>query len=54
MFLIHHYLKTKSFDEILGWSIYEKQFATASMLIDEEEKEQIIKATIKVLGGKYE
>lgn len=54
LYLIHHYLKTKSFDEILNWSIFERQFAKASMLVELEEKREIIKAIITLLGGKYE
>lgn len=54
MFLIHYWLKTKSFDEILNWSHFEKQFAFASMLLNLEKENYYVKNLVTLLGGKYE
>ena len=41
LFLIHYYLKTKSFDEILNWTPIEKEFALVSAFLDlEQQKEE--------------
>lgn len=41
LFLVHHYLKTKTFDEILNWTPMEKQFALVSAFLDlEQQKEE--------------
>ena len=54
LFLMHYWLKTKSFDEILNWSHYEKQFAFASMLLNLEKENYYVKNLVTLLGGKYE